>query len=102
MNFLKNLDFLMEKNKINRTELAKHVGIAPSTINSWYNRGYENISLKTLIKLTNFLNVTIDQLVKSKAIPDLVFSAEKYTENELATIKKFAIFLIESRLENDV
>lgn len=83
MNFLKNLTHLMEINNMSRNDLAKAVGIAPSTVNSWYNRGYENISLKTLLKLSRFFNITIDELVDGSI-------ADNYKElNEIKRIKEF-------------
>lgn len=82
MNFLKNLTHLMEINNMSRNDLAKAVGIAPSTINSWYNRGYENISLKTLLKLSRFFNITIDELVDGSI-------ADNYKElNEIKRIRE--------------
>lgn len=83
MNFLKNLTHLMEINNMSRNDLAKAVGIAPSTISSWYNRGYENISLKTLLKLSRFFNITIDELVDGSI-------ADNYKElNEIKRIREF-------------
>ena len=61
--FLFNLDKLIESKGISRNEFSKKVGIAPSTISSWYHKGYENISLKTLVKLSKYFNVSIDELV---------------------------------------
>ena len=83
MNFLKNLTHLMEINNMSRNDLAKAVGIAPSTVNSWFNRGYENISLKTLLKLSRFFNITIDELVDGSI-------ADNYQElNEIKRIREF-------------
>ena len=56
MNFLDNLTKLLNRENLSRNELAKRLKIAPSTINSWYNRGYENISLKFLLKICNYLH----------------------------------------------
>lgn len=82
MNFLKNLTHLMEINNMSRNDLAKAVGIAPSTVNSWFNRGYENISLKTLLKLSRFFNITIDELVDGSI-------ADNYKEiNEIKRIRE--------------
>lgn len=82
MNFLKNLTHLMEINDMSRNDLAKAVGIAPSTVNSWFNRGYENISLKTLLKLSRFFNITIDELVDGSI-------ADNYKEiNEIKRIRE--------------
>ena len=97
MYLLENLEYLMNKYRLNRTELARNIGIAPSTINSWYNRSCENISLKTLLKLSGFFSVSIEDLVHKRTIPDLIFSSVDYTEEELEAIKNFANFIVESR-----
>ncbi len=44
MDFLTNLDFLLKSHNMKRADLAREIGIAPSTINSWYARGSEWIS----------------------------------------------------------
>lgn len=63
MNFLKNLNALLESQNISRAELARRLNIAPSTINSWYSKGCDNISLRFIVKIANYFNVTIDDLV---------------------------------------
>lgn len=65
--FLVNLDRLIESQGISKNEFSKKVGIAPSTISSWYNKGYENISLKTLIKLSDYFNISLDELIFGKS-----------------------------------
>ena len=63
MNFLDNLTKLLKRENLSRSELAKRLNIAPSTINSWYNRGYENVSLKFLLKICDYFNVSLETLV---------------------------------------
>ncbi len=63
MNFLDNLTKLLKRENLSRAELAKRLNIAPSTINSWYNRGYENVSLKFLLKICNYFNVNLETLI---------------------------------------
>lgn len=63
MNFLDNLTKLLERENLSRAELGKRLMIAPSTINSWYNRGYENVSLKFLLKICNYFNVSLETLI---------------------------------------
>ena len=48
MDFLTNLDFLLKSHNMKRADLARAIGIAPSTINSWYARGSEKINIKVL------------------------------------------------------
>lgn len=63
MNFLHNLDYLLHINKMSRAELARTIGIAPSTINAWYTKDYKGITLKNLVKLSKCFEVTIEDLV---------------------------------------
>jgi DNA-binding Xre family transcriptional regulator len=63
MDFLSNLEKKMNEKNLNKSQLAKGMGVAPSTVNSWFNRSAENITLKTLKKLAAFLECTIDELV---------------------------------------
>lgn len=66
MDFIKNLEKKMQEKNLNKSQLARGMGVAPSTVNSWFNRSAENITLKTLKKLASFLECTIDELVYGK------------------------------------
>ena len=63
MNLLKNLDYLLRVNNLTRAELSRELKIAPSTINTWFSKGCENISLRFLIKISEYFGVSIDDLV---------------------------------------
>jgi transcriptional regulator with XRE-family HTH domain len=63
MEFIRNLEQKMIEKNLNRSQLARGMGVAPSTVNSWFNRSAENITLKTLKKLAEFLDCSIDSLV---------------------------------------
>ena len=63
MNLLKNLDYLLRVNNLTRAQLSRELNIAPSTINTWFSKGCENISLRFLIKLSEYFGVSIDVLV---------------------------------------
>ena len=99
MNLLENLDKLMERKKLNRTELAKEVGIAPSTINSWYSRGCENVTLKALMKISTYFNISIEELVNQKPVQELTFSSKDFSLSELKAIYEFSEFLKSKRSE---
>lgn len=96
MNFLHNLDYLLHINKMSRAELARTIGIAPSTINAWYTKDYKGITLKNLIKLSNCFEVTIEDLVNGD-INALLFTSDNYTESELKAIKDFSDYIKRSR-----
>lgn len=91
--FLVNLDKLLESQGISKNEFSKKVGIAPSTISSWYNKGYENISLKTLIKLSEYFNISLDELIfgnsksESKKLNDC-YKEDLYAINEISKLLK--------------
>ena len=92
MNFLHNLEKLMYEKKINRSELAKAIGIAPSTINAWYTKDYKGISLKNLSKLASYFNVSMENLVYGEQ-PSLTFTLENYSEAELKAIHQYSEFI---------
>ena len=93
MSFLKNLEALMLKKNINRSELARGVGISASTVNSWWNRSCENISLQTLIKISNYFGITLEELVNGTASEGFVFDTNEFKNYELYAIYNFAQFL---------
>lgn len=98
MAFLDNLQALMQAKGISRRKLAQDCGISPSAVNSWFNRSAENISLKTLKKLSEYFGVSMEELVHGvQQRHELVFTSDTYTEEELAQIKQFAHFLIQQR-----
>ena len=93
MNLLENLDRLMEYHNLNRSELAKAVGIAPLTINSWYSRSSENITLKALLKISQYFNISIEELVNNRPLKSITFTSNDYSEVELQVISDFAKFV---------
>ena len=99
MNFLHNLDYLLHINKMSRAELARTIGIAPSTINAWYTKDYKGITLKNLVKLSNCFDITIEDLVNGD-IRSLNFTIENYTDSELKAIKDFSEYLKRSRVND--
>lgn len=99
MNFLHNLDYLLHINKMSRAELARTIGIAPSTINAWYTKDYKGITLKNLVKLSNCFEITIEELVNGD-MRSLNFTIENYTDSELKAIKDFSDYLKRSRVND--
>ncbi len=61
--FSKNLNYLLKKKKLLKAELGKQLGITRQAINDWtIHNGYPIYD--NLIKLSNILEVTIDDLLK--------------------------------------
>lgn len=102
MYFIKNLDYLLEKKEIKKSDLAREINIAPSTISAWYNGKYEKVSLTVLKKLSAFFNVTMDELVNNDLSTTneikLVYSSKHFTKEELISIDNF-VKLIDSYKE---
>lgn len=96
MNFLINLDYLLTVNKMSRSELARKIEIAPSTINAWYTKDYKGITLKNLVKLSKCFDVTIEDLVNGD-IRSLSFTSDNYSDSELKAIKDFSDYIKRTR-----
>lgn len=96
MKFLENLEYLLEQNKMKKSDLAKLIGITQPTINAWYTKGYDNVSLSTLFKISRIFNVTLEELVNGE-VKTIYFSADEYTDEELNVIVNFSKFLKTSR-----
>ena len=101
MAFLENLDALLKENNMSRAQLARQIGIAPSTINSWFNRSCDGVSLKILRDIAGFFNVTLESLVNSHDIKSIYFTNKDFTESELQMISRFSRLLKESRKDNE-
>jgi len=56
----------MAEKGINKNILAKESGIPYTTIDGWYKKGYDDIRLSTLRKLSAYFNVSIDFLMDNK------------------------------------
>lgn len=93
MEFLKNLERLMTSYNMNRSELARACGLSTSTVNSWWNRGCENISLQTLLKLSSSFNCSLEELVHGTPEYVFTYSPNEYTTKELELIYLYATFL---------
>ena len=97
MGLLENLDKLMKQKKLTRRQLAKEVGLPPSTISSWYSRGYENVTLKVLSKISTYFNISIEELVNGQPMTEITFSSKDFSEDELKAIIDFSEFLKKKR-----
>lgn len=101
MNFLINLEGLLKNNNMKRADLARAINVAPSTINSWYARGSEKVSIKVLNDIATYFNVSLEVLVNGDKYTSLYFSEYEYTKQELELIANFGKMLKESRSNND-
>ena len=99
MDFLTNLEVLLKNNGMSRSDLARAIEVAPSTINSWYARGSEKVSITILRKIAIYFNVSLEVLINGDTITSIHFTEYEYTKQELELIKNYGKFLKESRLE---
>ena len=99
MEFLTNLEILLKNNNMKRSDLARAINVAPSTINSWFARGSENISIKVLKDIAQYFNISLEVLINGNSITSVYFTEYEYTKQELELISNFGKFLKESRLD---
>ena len=88
MRFLENLDYLLKSNKMTRSDLARAINIAPSTINSWFNRSCDGVALKSLVEIANYFNVTLDDLVNGENVHKEAVKASPFSELEIETLRR--------------
>lgn len=93
MELLSNLERLMSVHNMNKSELARACDLSTSTVNSWWNRGYKNISLQTLIKLSKCFDCSIEELVHGVAETSYTYDTNEFSSAELLLIHKFSIFV---------
>lgn len=98
MKFLENLSDLLYANKMSRSELARAINVAPSTVNSWFNRSCENVSLKTLVDIAKYFNISLDELVNGTTPK----KDTGFTKKEVEQLKRLLTYYeeIESRCNN--
>ena len=92
-----NLDFLLKENNITRADLARAIGISPSTINVWYHRGSENISIKILKDISKYFNISLEALLYGNKYISVYFTELEHTKEELKLLANYSKFLKESR-----
>lgn len=62
-NFSNNLKALRKKNKSSQDDLANYLNISSKTISSW-EKGRSEPKIDMLLKLSDYFNVTLDELIK--------------------------------------
>ena len=88
MRFLENLDYLLKSNGMTRSDLARAINIAPSTINSWFNRSCDGVALKSLVEIANYFNVTLDDLVNGENMQEKAIKISPFSELEIETLRR--------------
>ena len=85
MTLLEKIDFLMEKNHLNKRKLSINAGIPYTTVDGWYKRGYENMSLSTFKKLCKYFDVSMDSMAFDELEiqpydPDRIYTTKRERE----------------------
>ena len=60
---------LLKKQNLSQTELAKKVGVSVASVNMWCS-GKRKMSMKTLIKVSKALNVSVQKVLDNLEIKD--------------------------------
>jgi DNA-binding XRE family transcriptional regulator len=95
MNFLENLEHLLEIHNMKKSELAKTIGITQPTITAWYSKGCDNVSLSILRKICSLFHITLDELIYGN-LDDRIFisfNVNDYSTEELQVIKTVTQFI---------
>lgn len=88
MKFIENLDYLLRVNNMSRSELARAINIAPSTVNSWFNRSCDGVALKSLVEIANYFDVTLDDLVNGENLQEKAVKVLPFSELEVETLRR--------------
>ena len=88
MKFIENLDYLLRVNNMSRSELARAINIAPSTVNSWFNRSCDGVALKSLVEIANYFDVTLDDLVNGENLQEKAVKILPFSELEVETLRR--------------
>lgn len=94
------LDSLLSERGITVTELARKVGVAPTTIYSIIQRNNKKVDIDVLIKIAKTLGVNTEYFGDVDDEPRTIaahFDGDEYTEEELDEIKQFAAFVKSKR-----
>lgn len=83
MDFLQKLDYLKSLKKDTNYTLSQHTGIPYATIDALYRRGYAGMRLSTLLRLSDYFNVSVDYLVR-----------DEVTDSERIDVEEFSGFAV--------
>lgn len=90
------LDNLLEERNMTVSELARRIGVAPTTIYSIIQRNNKKVDIDVLIKISKTLGVNAEYFADIPEEPQTIaahFDGTEYTEDELEEIKQFAAFV---------
>lgn len=99
MNHLINLRKLRSQKKITMKALGVHLGVTESTV-SFYESGKREPSIDTLIKLANYFEISLDELISGEKKPTVFDSTLiPLSEEEGVVMKQYQQLDIEDKAE---
>ena len=96
------LEAIMKAKDINANELAKKIGVTPSTIYSMIKRDSNRVDIDLIIKIAHALGMTADELLSEERYekPDTLaahFDGEDLSPEEKEEVIKFVEFVKSKR-----
>ena len=93
------LDELLKKQNVTVTELARRVGVAPTTIYSIIQRNNKKVDIDVLLNIADILGVDADYFRDSDKPVTIAahFDGNEFTEEELDEIRNFAEYVKSKR-----
>lgn len=96
------LEAIMKAKDINANELAKKIGVTPSTIYSMIKRDSNRVDIDLIIKIAHALGMTADELLSEEPYekPDTLaahFDGEDLSPEEKEEVIKFVEFVKSKR-----
>ena len=98
------LELLLTTNDTNANELAKKIGVSPTTIYSIIRRNNKKVDIDVLLRIAEIFGVTAEYFVDDNTPKTIAlhFDGAEYTEEELEEIKAFATFVRSKRTKATV
>ncbi len=91
---------LLKERNMSASELARKIGVAPTTIYSIIQRNNKKVDIDVLLDMADVLGVDAEYFRDTPDQPHTIaahFDGEEYTEAELDKIKEFAAFVKSNR-----
>ena len=90
------LDTLLKERNMSASELARKVGVAPTTIYSIIQRNNKKVDIDVLLNISDVLGVDVDYFRDTPKKPHTIaahFDGDEFTEEQIERIKAFAAFI---------
>ena len=93
------LDALLKERNMTVTELARRIGVAPTTIYSIIQRNNKKVDIDVLLDIAEILGVEADYFRDAEKPITMAahFDGNEFTEAELEEIRQFAEFVKNKR-----